>query len=509
MRAGHRIDWRTVLALALLMLGVAGAYGVTLAPDVTWANQGADSGDFVAAAWTGGVPHPSGYPTWGLLARLALVVPLGNPALRTNLLSLVAGVLAVGATAWLAARLTAGPRRLTLVAGLVAGLFFAFSGMFWAQAVITEVYTLHALFVALILLQMPLAGPADPDYWHWTSLVAGLVFGVALGNHLTTALLLPPWLLLAAFRVSDDGALTPGGRRFDFTWRRLALHGFGTVCGLSLYGLLWLWGRSGAPVNWGRPVDVESLWWVVSGQGYGRLLFALPESFLLPRIQSWARFLMAQFGLVGLVLALAGLYFGQARRVVAHWVLGYVVVVYSVFAVTYYTFDSNNYLITAYQALAVWLALGVGANLRWLAQRAPGWQAPAVALLAVVAFSVGARTMPTVDASRDDRALVFVQDVMRFAPEDALIWTDDDQGTFALWYGQYVLGYRPDVVIAHQTIASSERWYREVLADAYPALAVPVEAAGWPDTLSNANPDRRVCRADPAADVVLVCEDDE
>ena len=51
---------------------IALAYARTLAPSITWANDGSDSGDLVAAAATLGVAHPTGYPTYLLLARLFL-----------------------------------------------------------------------------------------------------------------------------------------------------------------------------------------------------------------------------------------------------------------------------------------------------------------------------------------------------------------------------------------------------------------------------------------------------
>src|SRR5437879_3085739 len=80
-----------LLSLALATLAIA--YARTLAPGVTWANDGADSGDLVTAAATLGIAHPTGYPTYLLLARLFQIIPLGDLAARTTLLSAAAGVL--------------------------------------------------------------------------------------------------------------------------------------------------------------------------------------------------------------------------------------------------------------------------------------------------------------------------------------------------------------------------------------------------------------------------------
>src|SRR5206468_818496 len=62
-----------VFALSLL------TYLVTLAPTVT----GEDSGEFVAAAYTLGIPHPPGYPLWCLITRIFMLVAVGDIACRS------------------------------------------------------------------------------------------------------------------------------------------------------------------------------------------------------------------------------------------------------------------------------------------------------------------------------------------------------------------------------------------------------------------------------------------
>src|SRR5688500_577949 len=62
-------------------------YAYTLAPGITWANDGADSGDLVAATATLGVAHPTGYPAYLLLARLFQLIPIGDLALRSTIFS--------------------------------------------------------------------------------------------------------------------------------------------------------------------------------------------------------------------------------------------------------------------------------------------------------------------------------------------------------------------------------------------------------------------------------------
>src|ERR1044071_8657683 len=76
----------------LLISSLFAVYLRTMAPGLTWANAGSDGGDLIAAAATGGVAHPGGYPLYLLLARLFQFIPVGAVAFRTNLLSALASV---------------------------------------------------------------------------------------------------------------------------------------------------------------------------------------------------------------------------------------------------------------------------------------------------------------------------------------------------------------------------------------------------------------------------------
>ena len=65
---------RRSIRLAAAGAGVAafGLYAASLAPGLTWAHQGADGGELLAAAAANGVPHPPGYPLYIMLLQLWL-----------------------------------------------------------------------------------------------------------------------------------------------------------------------------------------------------------------------------------------------------------------------------------------------------------------------------------------------------------------------------------------------------------------------------------------------------
>ncbi len=140
---GSKLGLLVGLLVLLIPLGV---YILLLCPTVFVG----DAGDFLTAAFTLGVPHPPGYPTYTVLGNLFMNLPIPGgisaPAYRMNMMSAVA---AWGACVFLFLFL----RRIlkTEWTALAGALILAFSRQFWQHAEIAEVYTLQMLFLSLIL----------------------------------------------------------------------------------------------------------------------------------------------------------------------------------------------------------------------------------------------------------------------------------------------------------------------------------------------------------------------
>jgi len=159
----------------------------------------ADSFEFQVVSYTLGVAHPTGYPLYILLGKLFTLLPIGNVAYRVNLISPLFASLAVVCLYLCLMHLTRHR-----AASLLAALTFAFSRTFWSQAVIAEVYTLNAFFVALVLYlllkeinksanQQTCGEPfgSAQDRHSRTINKTAFIYGLSLTNHLTMALLAP------------------------------------------------------------------------------------------------------------------------------------------------------------------------------------------------------------------------------------------------------------------------------------------------------------------------------
>ena len=135
-----------------------------------------DDGWFLIVGKFLGVGHPPGYPVHTLISNLFLKLPWGSPAFLGHLLSAVFGAFACGAV-YICARLLGA----AVVAAITSAWLFAVSEHFWAQAIITEVYTLNALcFFGIFALLLHLRRNPD-DGRAWAG--AAFLYGISLANH--------------------------------------------------------------------------------------------------------------------------------------------------------------------------------------------------------------------------------------------------------------------------------------------------------------------------------------
>jgi hypothetical protein len=179
------------VALALLAL-----YILTLAPDVTfW-----DSGEFIAAGWTLGIPHPPGTPLFVVLLRSWSLVwsPVLGAAAATNLFSAACVAAACGMGAWMLAAQT-GDRLGAAMAAITAGSMSSV----WLNATETEVYG------AALLLGVSLVAAAwryhETGRAGWLVL-AGYLVVLAVPLHIS-ALLAVPAAAYAAWRRGAGGVM--------------------------------------------------------------------------------------------------------------------------------------------------------------------------------------------------------------------------------------------------------------------------------------------------------------
>lgn len=478
-RSRQRVNWCDVGFTAGVVLAVFALYVLSAAPGLTWAHQGADGGELVTAAVVNGVPHPPGYPlymlllqTWLRAAQLAGLT--GDLAWQAALLSAACAALSVGVTLRTAYALldtlpgsTPPLVRQPLLWATVAATAWAISPLLWTQAVIAEVYALHALLLALLGWTV-LVHPQK--LWYTTLLVA---LGVA--NHLTTLLLLPA----AAYALWTALRCNAAERPARSALRLLLVFGAGLLLGALLYVRIPLAAAGAPPVNWGYADNWQGFAWLVSGAAYRSYLFDGLPAALLPRLAGWAYHITTQYTPVGLALALVGLaYWDRTAAHLRNFSLLWVLPV-SAYAIVYYTRDSDIYLLPVGWLMALWLAVGLAQAERWLAGRLAQPQlrratAGAVLLAALSIAGLALWRWPQVALANDQSARNYLAQVTAAVEPHSIVITLEDRETFALWYGvwgsQEVEASRPGIVPVNDSLYQFD-WYRRLQKELHPEIA--------------------------------------
>lgn len=476
-RTAHGAAW--VAALVALWV-----YAVTLSPTVTWRNFGEDSGDLLVASATLGIPHPTGYPLYVVLGRVASLVPIGSLAYRINLVSALAGAAGVYFLArWI---LELAPRTLgpwAAVFGALAGsLFYAFSRGAWSQSVLAEVYTLNVAILGATLWSLARADRGGGRRWLYLS---AYLFGLGLTNHLLILAAAPALVIAAGRRVAS---------------REIGLTGIVLLLLLACWGAtldLYLPIRAsrGPEFSWGVPNTAERLWWVLSGAQYARNFFerSLPEAvrhFVPGRwpLDFGAGLLVLGGGFAGLLALVLRSRRGAEEEAdggrIQPILPAVAALLASVTLLSAYAIEDDVGYWMPVAAIACGIA-GVGLASLWGLSRSRVARGALAALAAGCLVWGVARSYREVDASNDLLPYLYARRSLEAVEPNALIVSEYDGRTFALWFYKATEFKKshPDLVVAYKYLLVWD-WYRHHLTKRYRGLAVPPGSADVDELLN-------------------------
>src|SRR6266550_4098403 len=488
-----------LLALGVVVAALA-LYILTLAPTT----QFWDTSEYIAAAYTLGIPHPPGNPLFVLMAHVWGLVPwVAGYAQRINLFAAATSAVSAGcwflvAERWLRGVIpVAWPRRLAAVAG---ALVSATSFTVWNQSVVNEkVYTLSLLSIALILWLIVSWDDERAVEWSQFFVVTGAwAVLITLGlEHWEFIIVAGIFCLLAILYA----ALVAKNTSFAVVALLVM------VIGLSVYAYLPIRAAFFPPINEGEPTNWHALWDVLSRQQYGK-----PSIFDNPtqapgstntghtiwlygaQLANYVQYFTWQFGhdwsalaqrLLGALFLVLGI--GGAFR---HWradrrsALGMTLLVVAfTFALVFYlnfkygyslhTVDQpvaahevrerDYFFISSFALWGIWVALGLASIIEWVADRFPAdpydarrWLYGTPVLAVALIPLIGNR----LTASRKGETLArdFAYDLLQSVEPYGVLVTAGDNDTFPLWYAQEVEGIRKDVTVVNLSLANTD-WY--------------------------------------------------
>ena len=441
----QRRPWVLSIAIAILCFCV---YALTHAPTV----QYTDNGELAAAAVTLGVAHPTGYPLFTLLAHVWSMI-----STDIGWMNLLAGVwcaIAVGATHALLQRVlrsvtTASDSVITWSATAGAGML-GWSGIVWAQATSLEVYSLHLALLTLTLLCIISSWGRTVHADRW-SVLAGLLYGLMLANHLSSVFL-APGLFLLWLSGAQPGAL-----------RRWYLVVGPALLGIALYAILPLRSAQHPPINWGMVHrDWDAFLYHVKGTQFGVWMFSDKQIVkinarilrdLITNAVLWIGYIPFAVGLWTLLKQHRGT--GLAFLAIIAGNLG--------ISLGYSIPDIDPYFLPTILVAMIILAVGLSHFGQRLLPRA-AW---ALAVLPCIALGMNYSNS---DRSSHRAVGGYTQWVFAHAEPNAIIITRQwDYFCSAAWYEQTVRNTRTDVAVIDKELFR-RTWYAPYLLQRYPAV---------------------------------------
>lgn len=457
--------------VSLITLGL---YLSTLAPTVLYA----DSAEFQFVAWLPGIAHATGYPLYILLGWLwTHLFSYGEVAWRMNLLSAVFAAMAVGfvykaGRQLLDLTLPQTPRLARQITAAGGALTFAITPTFWSQAIIAEVYTLHALFVVAVLGLALKVKREVCDLSSPSSRFLTFTYGLSLTHHRTMLLLLP-----ALFFLFLPGRLPKKSKKI-FSGKELILHILLLTVPLLLYLYIPLIASTTpyativlSPRQTLTLYDNSwsGFWHHVLGTVFSGDL--QPTAAGLDRVKLAGQLFLEQFGWAGAVLAIAG--FGTLilqQQGDLLWLTGISGLTFITFNLIYFIGDVFVLFIPVWLIVTLWLNIGSLSIAHWLAQnfvqsKASSSEVPifgqmaqrveagiyrlvvvglVTALFLGIVISLGIRNYQS--QRNNTLAQARWQEILaQPLPHQAILLSNDRNEIMPLWYYQYVEQRRPDL----------------------------------------------------------------
>ncbi len=232
-------------AAACVTAAVLLLYLITLAPSTAmW-----DTSEYIAAAYTLGIPHPPGNPMFVLLGRVFSILPIATSiAMRINILAALASAVSAGAWFLVTERILVGwfPVRWQRIGGAALAAFIgATSFTVWNQSVVNEkVYTVSLVGIAIASwLMIRWCDEPDGDRGDRLLVLVAYLLGLGYAVHMAGMLAAPAAAVAVLVR-----------RPSTFLRWRLLLAGIGAMLlGLSPFAIQPIRAAYNPPINEGDP----------------------------------------------------------------------------------------------------------------------------------------------------------------------------------------------------------------------------------------------------------------
>jgi hypothetical protein len=502
---------------AILAALIFGLYLATMAPSTAmW-----DTSEYIAAAYTFGLPHPPGNPLFVIVGRVFSILPIaGNVAARINVLAALSSAVAAGMWFLVAEQVLRAwiePVLVRRAAAVVCALIGATAFTVWNQSVVNEkVYTVSLAGIAVVSwFAVRWSVRPEGESADRALVLIAYLCGLGYANHM--AGMLPAPAIAVAVLMRRPATLLRG--------RLLLACVAALLLGVSPFATQPIRAAHFPAMNEGEPTacrtklalsctmsegTYKSFMYNFNRGQYGKPSLSDRQASFGEQVGMWwmyfrwqwlrdpemhAPFAQALFAAAFFVTGLIGgwVHFTRDRR--SFWYFGALMVTMTLLLIYYLNFklgfsqeptsqsphevrDRDYFFLWSFSAWGVWAGIGLAyiwesiAALIGTTQRKSGkdavveptpsaWlRASPTMLLALIPLGGNwtAASRHTHTATRSVAA-----DMLNSVEPYGVLVTVGDNDTFPLWYAQEVEGIRRDVVVANTSLLNTDWYVRQLI----------------------------------------------
>lgn len=466
----------------LVLLIAFGVYLHTLTPSIGLH----DAGDMVTAAYVLGIPHPTGYPLYCLLGKIWITItPIGNIAYRMNILSALSAALACMMVYFIILKVSKHQKLLNsdvqkfriqnlifIISAIVGALMFAFATTFWEQALIAEKYTLNALFTTLLIFSLLKWYEITMEYKNskFYLYLFSFILGLSFTHHMQTIFLIPPAIYLiaiVAYQIKQTNHQSP------ITNYQLFKMFILFILPLSLWLYLPIRASADPIHNWGDPQTIDRFLEHIRGGQYGHYFSSSIKELIIRIFIHITQFFSHQFtlylvwiGIVGMILL-----FKQKRKIFIF--LALLVLTDILHSIRYTIINIEDYYIPSFAIFAVFSGYGLLNIINYFKKFLSPYPLLLLGLLPIIPYNLH---LFYNNQSQHFFAYDYKTNILKHLKPNAILFTEDDNIGFTLWYLCYCEKERQDIDLL-STIFIQYDWYAKQIKHLHPDYPIPLPEA--------------------------------
>ncbi len=390
-----------------------------------------DSGELTTTAHLLGVAHPSGYPTYILISKFFMFLPIDNIAVRINIVSALFFALSFLLTYQCFQII--GISRLWLIPAL---LIASTVRVFWEEATVARVYGLNLFFI-LLLLRLVLPRKISSHHLLLTSFISGL----ALGNHLQILFTIIPVLVLILIHFRHS------------LFKILPALMIFFLLGISVYLELPIRSSQNPEMDWENPETLSQFLVSVGRGSYWSNSEGLNMDLVTEELSSLPTRITHQFSIIGFVTSVIGLLFFTFNSPKMFFVLGFTafmnILSLLMHGSRYDLFMTDRYHIPFFFILFTGTILLIGSLGKRFSNNTFKMSGQLL-LLSLVFFSI-VRNFAYGNRSQAFVAADLAYNIEASLPHRACIFLLSDGEAFSMAYSHFVGHNRPDITLVHHT----------------------------------------------------------